>query len=198
MVDGCRSKLVNVLSGVLLGRVMDPLLFVLYTTEPFPFWNVSWSVMLMTPLWRLLCHPQLIELQYQSPWSVTSAGLVSGVKFGEWNLNESKTKTMIISRSRTMHPESHPLTIGGTALKKFNDLVILEVTFDSKMTFDKHLHSVSRAACQRLGILRKSRRVFHDKSHFGRYFRCFVHPVLEYFSAVWCSPADTHLNYWTV
>ena len=43
-------------------------------------------------------------------------------------------------------------------------LYILEVTFNSKMTFEKHLRSVSRAASQRLGILRKSLRVFHDRS----------------------------------
>ena len=24
----------------------------------FPFWKISWSVMLMAPLWWLLCHPQ--------------------------------------------------------------------------------------------------------------------------------------------
>ena len=29
-------------------------------------------------------------------------------------LNASKTKTMIVSKSRTMHPQSPPLTIGGT------------------------------------------------------------------------------------
>ena len=34
--------------------------------------------------------------------------------------------------------------------------MILGVTFDSKMTFEKHLRSVSRAASQRLGNLRKS------------------------------------------
>ena len=66
-------------------------------------------------------------------------------------LNASKTKTMIVSRSRTMHPQSPPLTIGGTVLKESDGLVILGVTFDSKMTFAKHLHSVSRAACQSLG-----------------------------------------------
>ena len=65
-------------------------------------------------------------------------------------LNASKTKTMIVSRSRTMHPQSPPLTIGGTVLKKSDDLIILGVTFNSKMTFEKHLHSVSRAASQRL------------------------------------------------
>ena len=31
-------------------------------------------------------------------------------------LNASKTKTMIVSRSRTMYPQSPPLTIGGTVL----------------------------------------------------------------------------------
>ena len=71
-------------------------------------------------------------------------------------LNASKTKIMIVSRSLTMDPQSPPLTIGGTVLKESDDLIILGVTFDSKMTFEKHLRSVSRAASQRLGILRKS------------------------------------------
>ena len=39
-------------------------------------------------------------------------------------LNASKTKTMIVSRSSTMHPQSPPLTIGGTVLKESDDLVI--------------------------------------------------------------------------
>ena len=84
---------------------------------------------------------------------------------------------MIVSRSRTMHPQSTTLIISGTVLKESDDLVILGVTFDSKMTFEKHLRSVSRAASQRLGILRKSWRVFHDRSLLGRWFLCFVLPV---------------------
>ena len=76
-------------------------------------------------------------------------------------MNASKTKTMIVSRSRTMHPQSPPLIIGGTVMKDSDNLVILGVTFDSRMTFEKHLSLVSRAASQRLGILRKSWRVFH-------------------------------------
>ena len=93
-----------------------------------------------------------------------------------------------------MHPQSPPLTIGGTVLKESDDLVILGVTFDSKSTFEKHLHSVSRAASQTLGILRKCWKVFHDRSVLGRCFRVFVVPVLEYCSAVWCSAADTHIK----
>ena len=79
-------------------------------------------------------------------------------------------------------------------LKKSHDLVILPLTFDSKMTFEKHLRTVSRAASQRLGILRKSWRVFDDRSLLVRCFRGFVSPVLEFCSAVWCSASDTHLK----
>ena len=40
-----------------------------------------------------------------------------------------------------MHPQSPPLTIDGTVLKESDDLDILGVTFDSKLTFEKHLQS---------------------------------------------------------
>ena len=60
-----------------------------------------------------------------------------------------------------MHPShTHALTICETVLNESGDLDILGVTFDSKVTFVKHLCSVSRAASQSPGILRKSRRVF--------------------------------------
>ena len=85
-----------------------------------------------------------------------------------------------------MHPRSPLLNIGGTVLKEFYDLDILGVTFDSNMTYEKNLRSVSRAASQGLGIFRKSRLVFHDRLLLGRCFRGFILPVLENCSAMWC------------
>ena len=122
------------------------------------------------------------------------------VKVSEWcdlwgmKLNVSKTKTVIVSRSCTMHPQSPALSIGGTVVMESDDLVILGVTFDTKITFEKHLCSVSRAASRRLGILRMSCQVFHDRLLLGRCFRGFLLPVLKYCSAVWCSAADIHLR----
>ena len=69
-------------------------------------------------------------------------------RVGEWcdiwrkKWNASKTKTMEVSRSRKTYPQSPPLTIGRTVLKESDDFVILGVTFDSKMTFEKHLRPV--------------------------------------------------------
>ena len=109
-------------------------------------------------------------------------------------LNASETKTMIVSRSRTVHPLLTPLTLAGTVLVESADLVICGVNFDDKMTFEKHRRSVSSSAAQRLGIMRKSWQVFHDRSLFLRSFWSFVLPGLEYCSAMWCSAADLHLK----
>ena len=125
------------------------------------------------------------------------------VKVSEWcdlwgmKLNARKTKTMIVSRSRTMHHQSPALTIVGAVLKESDDHVILRATFDSKMTFEKHLFSVSRADSQRLGILRKSWQVFHDRLLLGRCFRFFScqfwSTVLPFGARL---PKHT-LDYWT-
>ena len=109
-------------------------------------------------------------------------------------LNANKTKTMIVSRSRAVHPQLTLLTLDGTVLEESAGLVTSGVTFDARMTFEKHLRSVSSAAAQKLGIMRKSWQVFHDRSLLLRSFWSFALPVLEYCSAVWCSAADSHLK----
>ena len=112
----------------------------------------------------------------------------------EMKLNASKTKIMIVSMSPTVYPQLTPLTLDGTVLKESADLVILGVTFDAKMTFAKHLRSVSSAAAQKLGIMLKSWQEFHDRLLLLRSFWSYVLTVLEYCSAVWCSAADSHLK----
>ena len=178
-MDGCRSKLVNVVSGVPQGRVLGPLLFLLYTSGLFYIQEN-----------KLIGYADDSTLMAVVPCPgarVTVAESLNRdlVRVNAWSdlwgmkLNASKTNTMIVSRLPTMHPQSPPLTTDGTVLNESDDLDILRVTFASRLTLEKHLRSVSRAASQRLGILRKSWRVFHDRLLVGRCFWGFVLPVLE-------------------
>ena len=139
MVDGCRSKLVKVVSGVKQGSVLGPLLILLCTSDFFFILEnklISYAddstlmAVVPSPGVRVAVAESLIrDLGKVGEWC----------DFWEMKLNASKTKTILVSRFRTMHPQSPPLTICGTVLKESDDLVILEVTFNSNMTFDKHL-----------------------------------------------------------
>ena len=105
-MDGCRSKLVNVVSGVLQGSVLGPLLFFLYKSELFSILenkligyadDSTLMAVVPTPGVRVAVAESLIrDLGRVSEWCD-----LLGMK-----LNASRTKTMIVSRSRTMHHQS--------------------------------------------------------------------------------------------
>ena len=126
MVDGCQSKLVNIVSRVLQGSVLGPLLFLLNTSELFSI--------LANKLIGYADDSTLMAV-VPSPGArvAVAESLISDlVKVIEWcdfrrmKLNASKTKTMIVSRSSTMHLQSPPLTVDGTVLKESDDLLCWE------------------------------------------------------------------------
>ena len=106
MVDGCRSKLVNVLSGVPQGSVLGPLVLLLYTSELFSISenkligyadNSTLMAVVPSPGVRVAVAESLIrDLDRVSEWC----------DLWRMKLSASKTNTMIVSRSRTMHPQS--------------------------------------------------------------------------------------------
>ena len=155
------------LSGVPQGSVLGLLMFLLYALELFSILeNNPIGYADDSTLTAVVPSPGIRVTVAESP--ICDLGRVS-----EWcdlwgmKLNVSKTKTMIVYRSCIMHLQSPPFTIGRTVLKESDDLVILGVAFDSKMTFEKPLRLVSRAAPHRLCILRKSSWVFHDRTPLG-------------------------------
>ena len=109
-------------------------------------------------------------------------------------LNPVKTKSIIFSRSRTVNPEHPDLNLDNVAIENVKVLKLLGVLFDSKLTFESHLRSVTSAVSQKIGILRKCWVTYRDNAVIRKCFYSFLLPFFEYCAVVWMSAAPTHLN----
>jgi len=103
----------------------------------------------------------------------------------------SKCKAMTISRKR--NPTKLDLLFGTTKLVEKEELEILGVTVDSKLTWTKHISNVSSRAGQKLGALR---RVSNKLDVRGRatVYKAQVRSVMEYASLSWMSASTTTLG----
>ena len=104
-----------------------------------------------------------------------------------WDMlvNPSKTRGMLISRSRTVEPLFPDLLIDVSVVEMVSELKILGVIFDSKLTFEKQVRVIAASASMRVDILRKTMSVFRDVTVVAKCFWVFIFPVLEYCSPVW-------------
>ena len=105
MVDGRRSQMVNVESGVQQGSVLGQFLLLLYTSELYSI--------LENKLMGYADDSHFIAVLPSPGVRVTVADFLIGdlgrasERCDLWGmkLNANKTKTMIVTRSRTMHPQ---------------------------------------------------------------------------------------------
>ena len=157
MVDGCPRKLVHCVRSV-SGKCFGSTVVHLHTPELF---SVVESKLYGYALVAVVLFPsERVAVTVSINRDLT---MVSGwCDLWGMKLNASKTKTMIVSRSCMVHPQLTPSTLDVTVLKESADKVMLALTFNAKMTFEKHLRCVSSAADDRLGFMRKSLQVFHD------------------------------------
>ena len=183
-VDGGLSSPLDVVSGVSSGQCAWPLLFILYTSDLF---SVVSNLLI-----GYADDATLISVAQRPANRVeVSNSLQSDInRISDWchrsgmSLNVGKTKSMTISRSRTMLPCFPDITLNGSTLKETSELTILGVIFDPKLTFERHVWSVASSASERIGLLRWAHNIFDSAEVMHHCFKSFMPPILEYASAV--------------
>ena len=122
-MDGCRSKLVNVVSGVPQASVLGPQLFLLYTAELFSivenklYGYADYSTLVAV----VPSHGERVAVSEYMNRDLNTVSVWCDL----WGMKLNASKTMIVCRSRTFHPQLTPSTLDGTVLKESADLVIL-------------------------------------------------------------------------
>ena len=194
VVDGQFYDYRNVISGVPQESVLGPLLFILYTHDMwFGLENMLVSYADDATVLAHIPSPNMRS-------DVTESRNRDLSKISTWcnswgmRLHPNKTRSMIVSRSRTVFPPHPDLVVGSTSLNSCEFFKILGVTFDSKFTFERHIRSISSSVAQKIGLLRKSFRILGDHDVLLRCFNSFILPCLEYCSPVWSSAADSHFK----
>ena len=92
-----------------------------------------------------------------------------------------------------MNPPHGDSVLSRVSIRASPNLDILGVKFDSKLTFDDHVHCIVSRVSQRIGILRLVKRLFVDTSVLLRCYFAFVLLILEYCFPAWGSAAECHL-----
>ena len=193
VVDGVFSEARPILSGVPQGSVLGPLLFLVYTSDMvIGLENDLVQYADDSSLKGAIRSPQQRNQVAQSLNRDLERIHLWCNRWG-MKLNPGKTKTLIISRSRTEEPPHPPLCISDTLLAESEFLTILGVTFDSRLTFERHLTNISANAARKLGIVRKASYIYNSDRINATCFRSFVLPLLEYCSPVWMSAAARDL-----
>ena len=109
-------------------------------------------------------------------------------------LNPKKTKSMVVSRSRTYVRGYGDLTLRGLELEEVKSLHILRVTFGSKLTFESHWGEVVSKAAQSPAIVSRAGKLFDCSCVLKSCFNANVLIKLGYCAPVWLSSAESHLG----
>ena len=124
---------------------------------------------------RPLLRPQMMESLNQDMAAINSWYL-------KWHMrpNPNKIKFMVVGRSQTIAPSYGNRSLGGAELEKSQSLYILEVTLESKLTFETHLREVVSKAARRPRLLKSC-------------FNAFVLSSLEHCVPIRMLSAESHL-----
>ena len=101
---------------------------------------------------------------------------------------------MIVSRLRTVFLPYPDLLVGSTSLNFCYFFKVLGVMFVSKFSFERHIRPIYPQVAQKVGLLRKSSRIFGNHNVSLRCFNPFTLSRLEYCFPVWSFAADSHLK----
>ena len=114
---------------------------------------------------------------------------------GTWHakFNADKTHALILSRARDAADNHPPLFLGSHALQETEQLTVVGLTINRRLTWGEHIRRLAMRAAQQLGALHRARRCLPQHALLAAY-KGTVRARTEYLSPVWCGGPSSDLN----
>jgi ribonuclease HI len=192
-LDGLQSKKVLLYQGVPQGGVISPTLFLVYINDLVKDLPVGVKASLYADdvvLWCADEHATTANYRMQRAADM----LIKWAEKWHVTINTEKTSTTLFSLSPK--DKATKLYLGATLIKEESNPTYLGVTFDKRLTWNKHIENIEGKARRRLGLLRKlaGTNWGANERTLKKTYNGVIRPHLEFGSTAWSSAANTHLQ----
>jgi hypothetical protein len=185
VVDGEKSDVAPVTSGVPQGSVLGPILFLAYINDMPECVRSHCRLFADDSIiyGNVNCIEDAEELQKDlnalQKWE------------SDWGMSFNPTKCNILHVSRKKNPSSHTYHLKGVPLEAVDDATYLGVAVSKTLEWHKHISKTVAKGYKSLGFIKRNIRTSSRKTKELAY-TAMVRPTLEYASTVW-SPHQKEL-----
>ena len=187
LVNGEKSDMVAVRSGVPQGSVIGPLLFLAYINDL--------PQQLKSPA-RLFADDTLVYRLSASEedQNALQDDLLQLEKWEKcWDMEFHPAKCVVLHATKKRATKAKLYSLHGQTLKSVSSAKYLGVTLASDLCWDNHITNICSKANRTLGFLRRNLKVGSTKLKATAY-KTLVRPILEYASTVWDPHTQTNVG----
>ena len=183
VVEGTKSSLLPVESGVPQGSVLGPSLFLLYIND-LPL-NLNSTTRLFAD--DTMCHNRVTCRNDQTVLQTDLNALATWEH--QWSMEFHPQKCSTMSATKTDEKLDPAYSLHGHTLENVSTTKYLGITIQDNLKWENHITSTCNKANRTLGFLRRNLRIGNKKTK-EKAYKSLVRPILEYASPVW----DPYLN----
>ena len=187
IIDGVKSRLVTVTSGLPQGTVLAAMLFLVFINDLPELVKKSFT--------GVFCDDTIIakEISNEQDSNELQNDLNKVLEWSKiWGMKFNTDKCVQMTVTNKRNPISNQYFLDGIALSKKQVIKYLGILIDHKLTFSEHIKDKSKKATTILNMLRRNLYYAPKPVKTKAYTACVL-PIMEYASNCW-SPTNNKLQ----